>query len=322
MNRPAYFNFIEERLNLLALRIKSRGRLNILDLHGHSEHFFQFLLNEVYKWDVVNENDVKQNVEAIDLVDHTNKLILQVSATSSKQKIESSLSKDSIKTYKGYTFKFVSIVCDSDNLRKQSFINPHGIIFNPAVDIIDINAILSKIRGLDINDQERIYTFVKRELLNESDPLKLESNLATVINILSKEDLNKKEALGETVCFEIDRKISHNNLNSAKLIIEDYSLHYSRVDKIYSEFDALGSNKSNSVLSTIRQDYAQLKSNLSDDELFFAVVSKVKLKVLNSSNYTSIPVDELDQCIKILVVDTFIRCKIFENPENYSYATT
>lgn len=107
-----------------------------------------------------------------------------------------------------------------------------------------------------------------------------------------------------------------------KLIIEDYSLHYSRVDKIYSEFDALGSNKSNSVLSTIRQDYAQLKGNLSDDELFFAVVSKVKQKVLNSSNYTSIPVDELDQCINILVVDTFIRCKIFENPENYSYATT
>lgn len=322
MNRPAYFNFIEERLNLLALRVKSRGRLNILDLHGHSEHFFQFFLNEVYKWDVVNENDVKQNVEAIDLVDHTNKLILQVSATSSKQKIESSLSKDSIKTYKGYTFKFVSIVCDSDNLRKQSFINPHGITFNPAVDIIDINSILSKIRGLDINDQERIYKFVKRELVNEFDPLKLESNLATVINILSKEDWNKKEALGETVCFEIDRKISHNNLDSAKLIIEDYSLHYSRVDKIYSEFDALGSNKSNSVLSTIRQDYAQLKGNLSDDELFFAVVSKVKQKVLNSSNYTSIPVDELDQCINILVVDTFIRCKIFENPENYSYATT
>ena len=94
MNRPAYFNFIEERLNLLAQRIKSRGRLNLLDFNGHSEYFFQFLLNQVYKWDVVNENDVKQNVEAIDLVDHTNKLILQVSATSSKQKIESSLSKD------------------------------------------------------------------------------------------------------------------------------------------------------------------------------------------------------------------------------------
>jgi hypothetical protein len=322
MNRPNYFNVIEERLNILAQRIISRGRLNILDFHGHSEYFYQFFLNEVYKWEVANENDVKQNVEAIDLVDHTNKLVLQVSATSSKQKIESSLSKDSIKKYKGYTFKFVSIARDSDELRKDKFKNPHGIAFNPASDIIEKNSILSKIRGLNINDQERIYEFVKKELVNVIDPLKLESNLATVINILSKEDWNKKEPVGEINGFEIDRKITHNNLNSAKIIINDYSLHYSRVDKIYTEFDAQGSNKSNSVLSTIRQEYAKLKGNLSDDELFFAVIFKVQEKVLNSSNYTSIPFDELELCINILVVDAFIRCKIFENPENYNYATT
>lgn len=322
MNRPDYFNVIEERLNLLALRIISRGRLNILDFHGHSENFYQFFLNEVYRWEVTNENDVKQNVEAIDLVDHTNKLVLQVSATASKQKIESSLSKDSIKKYKGYTFKFVSIARDADELRKDTFKNPHGITFNPATDIFDKNTILSKIRGLNINDQVRIYKFVKKELVNEIDPLKLGSNLATVINILSKEDWNKKDSEGEINTYEIERKISHNNLNSAKIIIDDYSLHYSRVDKIYTEFDSQGSNKSNSVLSTIRQEYAKLKVSLSDDELFFAVISKIQEKVLNSSNYTSIPFDELELCINILVVDAFIRCKIFENPKDYNYAIT
>ncbi len=322
MNRPDYFNVIEERLNLLALRIISRGRLNILDFHGHSENFYQFFLNEVYGWEVTNENDVKQNVEAIDLVDHTNKLVLQVSATASKQKIESSLSKGSIKNYTGYTFKFVSIARDADELRKESFKNPHGTTFNPETDIIDKNSILSKIRGLDISNLEWIYKFVKKELVNEIDPLKLESNLATVINILSKENWNKNEPVGEINSFEIDRKISHNNLNSAKIIIDDYSLHYSRVDKIYTEFDLQGSNKSNSVLSTIRQEYAKLKGDLSDDELFFVVISKVQEKVLNSSNYTSIPFDELELCINVLVVDAFIRCKIFENPEDYNYAIT
>ena len=233
-----------------------------------------------------------------------------------------SLSKDSIKNYKGYTFKFVSIARDADELRKETFKNPHGIAFNPASDIIDKNSILSKIRGLNIIDQERIYKFVRNELLNEFDPLKLESNLATVINILSKEDWNKKEPVGVINSFEIDRKITHNNLNSAKIIIDDHSLHYSRVDKIYAEFDSQGSNKSNSVLSTIRQEYAKLKANLTDDELFFTITSKVQEKVLNSSNYTSIPFDELELCINILVVDAFIRCKIFENPEDYNYATT
>ncbi|MDP3451507.1 MAG: SMEK domain-containing protein [Bacteroidales bacterium] len=322
MNRPDYFNVIEERLNLLALRIISRGRLNILDFHGHSENFYQFFLNEVNGWEVTNENNFKQNVEAIDLVDHTNKLVLQVSATASKQKIESSLSKDSIKKYKGYTFKFVSIARDADELKKDTFKNPHGITFNPVTDIIDKNAMLSKIRGLNMHDQERIYAFVKQELVNDYNPLKLESNLARVINVLSKEDWNKKDSLGEISTFEIDRKISYNNLNSAKTIIDDYKLHNSRVDKIYTEFDSQGSNKSNSVLSTIRQEYAKLKGSLSDDKLFFAVISKVQEKVLNSSNYTSIPFDELELCVNILVVDAFIRCKIFENPKDYNYATT
>ena len=322
MNRPDYFNVIEERINLLALRIISRGRLNILDFHGHSENFYQYFLNEVYGWTVTNENDNKQNVEAIDLIDHTNKFIIQVSSTASKQKIESSLSKKSIANYAGYTFKFVSIAKDADDLRKDTFKNPHGINFTPSIDIIDKNSILSKIRGLHINDQERIYKFVKKELIVEIDPMKLESNLAAVINILSKEDWDKSEPVAEINSFEIDRKISHNDLNAAKAIIDDYTVHYGRVDKIYTEFDSQGSNKSSSVLSTIRQEYAKAKSNLTDDQLFFEVISKVEDKVLNSSNYTPIPFDELELCINILVVDAFIRCKIFENPDNYNYATT
>ena len=45
-------------------------------------------------------------------------------------------------------------------------------------------------------------------------------------------------------------------------------------------------------------------------------------KALNSKNYIEIPYDELDVCVSILVVDAFIRCKIFENPEGYNYVIT
>lgn len=321
MNRPNYFNVIEERLNLLAIRIVSRGRLNILDFHGYSENFYQYFLNEIYGWESINENDNKQNVEAIDLIDHTNKLVIQVSSTASKQKIESSLSKESIKNYKGYTFKFISIARDADELRKDTFKNPYGISFNPASDIIDKNSILSRLRGLHIDDLERIYRFVKKELATEIDTMKLQSNLAAVINTLSKEDWDKSEPVAEINSFEIDRKISHNNLDAAKSIINDYTIHYGRVDKIYTEFDAQGSNKSNSVLSTIKREYSKIKNNFSDDKLFFEVISKIEEKILNSSNYSSIPFDELELCVNILVVDAFIRCKIFENPDKYNYAS-
>ena len=322
MNRLDYFNTIEDRLSTLAYRISLRGKMNILDFHGHSENFYQYLLNEVYGWSVTNENDIKQNVEAIDLVDHTNNFVIQVSSTATKQKIENSLSKDSIKNYLQYIFKFISISKDCDDLRKDTFKNPHKINFTPSTDIIDVKSILTSIRGLHIDDQKRVYEFVKNELVSEIDPMKLETNLATVINILSKEDWDKSQPVSEINSFEIDRKISHNNLNAAKAIIDDYTIHYGRVDKIYTEFDSQGSNKSSSVLSTIRQEYAKAKSTLTDDQLFFEVISKVEEKIFNSSNYTSIPFDELEICVNILVVDAFIRCKIFENPDNYDYATT
>lgn len=164
MNRANYFNVIEERINLLALRISKRGRLNILDLHGHSEYFYQYFMNEIYGWNVKNENDFRQNVEAIDLIDHTNKFVIQVSATATKPKIENSLSKDSIKEYIGYTFKFIAISKDADSLRKNTFKNPHNINFTPTSDIIDIDSIFSKIRGLHIDDQKRIYEFVKKRI--------------------------------------------------------------------------------------------------------------------------------------------------------------
>ena len=318
MKRSIYFNFIEERLNHLATRITSRGKLNILDLHGHSENFYQYFLNEVYSWDLKNENVNKQNFEAIDLIDISNKIVIQISATATKQKIESSLSKDSIKHYKDYTFKFVTIALNADDLRKNTFNNPHGIKFDPALDIIDNKSILKRINSLSIDDFKFVYEFIKKELGAEIDPMKMESNLASIINILSKEDWNKSEILSETNSFIIEQKISYNNLDSAKLLINDYLIHQGKIDRIYSEFDLLGSNKSNSVLSSIRQEYAKAKSKLKDDELFFEVITKTQEKVLNSANYVYIPIEELELCVKILVVDAFIRCKIFENPNNYA----
>lgn len=81
MNRTKYHNYILEKLATLATRINVNGKLNNLELHVHSENFYAHFLNELYGWNVRNLNPFKQNVEGIDLVDDTNKIIIQVSAT-------------------------------------------------------------------------------------------------------------------------------------------------------------------------------------------------------------------------------------------------
>ena len=109
MNRSKYFDYIEEKLNTLAARIEIKGKLNILDLHLHSENFYRDLLNKLFNWKLKNINEFKPNTEAIDLICESNKLIIQVSATCTIEKIKTALNKKIIREYDDYHFKFISI---------------------------------------------------------------------------------------------------------------------------------------------------------------------------------------------------------------------
>ena len=80
-----------------------------------------------------------------------------------------------------------------------------------------------------------------------------------------------------------------------------------------------GVNKSMSVLNGIRSEYLALGSLEEPDQYFFSVINKVIQKIRYSANYTQIPEEELELCVQILVVDAFIRCKIFENPTDINY---
>jgi hypothetical protein len=322
MNRSKYFNYIEKKLNILATRINSRSKLNILDFNVHSENFYLNFFNKLYSWNLKNLNNISHNVEAIDLIDDSEKIVVQVSATSSKQKIESSLEKDIIKRHNDYTFKFISVSKNASDLRGKEYTNPHNITFTPVNDIYDIESILSYILSLEIGKQKRIYQFIKDELGGEVDIVKLDSNLAIIIDILSKEDWDIYDSPASINSFEIERKISFNYLDTAKNMIDDYKIHHTRIDKIYSEFDLSGKNKSSSVIGAIRKEYIKAKKTIHDDDLFFQILDRVQEMTIQSANYVEIPIDELELCIRILVVDAFIRCKIFENPEDYDYATT
>ena len=313
MNRSKYFNFIESKLSLLATRIEMRGGLNILDLHLHSENFYLHFFKVLFGWKLQNLNAVYQNAAGVDLVDKTNKIIVQVSATATKQKVESALAKD-LSAYKGYSFKFISISKDTKDLRTKIFSNPHNLTFSPAEDILDVPSLLASIIQMDTGRQKEVYEFLKKELKEDPDPEKIESNLTTIIKILSKEDWSQGGSGFETVPYDIEAKISYNQLDAARVLIDDYKIHYPRIEKIYSDFDKQGANKSLSILNGIRTEYIAIGSVASPDQWFFSIIEKVVQKILASANYTPIPEEELKLCVQILVVDAFIRCKIFKNP--------
>jgi len=323
MNRSRYFNYIEEKLELLGLRIVQRGKINILDLNIYSETFFADLLNILLSLELENLNVFKQNIEGIDLVDYKNKIIAQVSSTCTKQKIEHSLSKEIFKDFVDYRFKFISIAKDALKLKSDSFNNPYGALFSPSDDIIDIGMILNIVLTMPISNLKALYDFVKKELGTEIDIVKMDTNLATIINILASENLNESVDSPEINAFEIDRKIEFNDLVSVKDAIDDYKIYYQKLDEKYSEFDREGANKSLSVFQIIRKQYQVLQNEtLCSRDVFYHTIDNIIDIIVKSKNYIEIPYEELEMCVHILVVDAFIRCKIFKNPEGYDHVTT
>lgn len=315
MIRQQYFNYIENKLSTLVVSVKNRGKLNLLDLNIHSEIFFANLFNRIFNYNLINANMIKQNQEGIDLIDKNNKVIIQVSSTCNKAKIQNSLNKS--KDYKDYSFKFIAITSSNyvTKVKEHSF--EKGLLnFNPKEDIYGISEILRVIQNLEIDLLKKVYQLIKEELEVEVDIYKIDTNLAKVVEILSKVDLRLVEEPKKNNVFEIEEKIEFNNLKEVKRTIEDYAIYSAKLNNIYEEFDKEGINASLSILAEIKDKYikCQKKYKNSAFDIFEGIFLEVKQFVINSKNYQKIKEEELNYCIRIIIVDAFLKCKIFENP--------
>lgn len=103
LQRQTYINDIVNRLSGLASSVELSGLLNLLGLHVISEDFYVDLLNLIYGWKLRNANSLQQNAPGIDLVDDSNRILVQVTGTSTKGKIDHSL-KEIPEKYTGYHF--------------------------------------------------------------------------------------------------------------------------------------------------------------------------------------------------------------------------
>lgn len=310
--RVDHFNAIKRRLAYLATDIDLSGGLNLLDGHLHAETFYRHFFNLLFSWNLENLNLDLHNAPGVDLIDSANKLVVQVSSTAKKTKIESALKKD-LSQYSDYTFKFISISKDSSGLRQLTYKNPHGLAFNPKNDIYDISGILAFVKELPAVELEGVYEFLKSEIQIDADPISIGSNIAAIIQILASEDWNDVSEF-ETTPFEILEKADFNGLDEAVDLLRSHAFQERRIERIYSTFDEQGQNKSLSVLNRIRSEFLLTADLQNPDQRFFSTVQRVLRKVEASSNYSPLAEEELEMSVQILVVDAFMRCKIFKNP--------
>lgn len=327
MNRQMYYNYIAEKIELLALRIKTGGKLNLLDLNIHSETFFKDFLNILYNYKLQPSNIGKANYEAIDLIDEEKKLVVQITSTTTTTKINSTLEKKKTKELANldYHLKFLFIADDAKKLRDKAYINKFRIQFDPSMDILDKVTIMEIVSQLPIDRLANVYDLIQKEFGERPSIVKLSSNLAKIVNYLAKENLDNINNMIQLNEYRIEEKIAFNDLRDIKeSTFDEYKVYYGILDRIYEEFIREGTNKTVSVFRKITSFYEKemVVKDLSNVEKFFNIIGKVEEYVMESDLLNNIPEEEIDMCIRIIVVDAFIRCKIFKNPRGYTHVAT
>ena len=161
-NNTEEFNSILANLNR---ELETESKLNLLSQAVHAEEFYKRVLNSAFSWKLENVNECSQNAEGIDLLDSKNHIIVQITITCTKSKIEQTLNKTVMKRYseEGYTLKFAFIGKQDSSVKKKNYANKHQIRFDPTSDIILSDDLVRHFAHMDIDEQEAILHIAKQE---------------------------------------------------------------------------------------------------------------------------------------------------------------
>ncbi len=323
----------EEISSILAVfseKITINSKNNILDDNIFSEYYFKDILNLIYDYNLINANDEKSNATAIDLKDDNLKIYFQVTSNKSKKKIDDTIKK--LKLEGEFKLYFLFLCSDASTLKRHTY-DLEKQNFDPQTNILDFSKLMGKIMGCDVNKVLKIYTICKRELGLRTNADESNSNLSKLIVSLSK--INKMKNRDKKISFDIEKKIDFNNLVYYKEIIKKNAYTTILVDQIYNCFDEEAKNISFCVLSNVFESYnksikkynelniSKESTDFTKEDLFFEFTIDDLIRYLSAAGECeSIPRDELEHCIKIIVINTFLRCEIFKSPEEYNYDTT
>lgn len=250
------------------------------------------------------------------MIDCSSKTIIQVSSDNSKAKVQGSLNKIEPSKYEGYTFKFVCISKGVSHLKKYHFNVPKGISFNVEKDCYDDKRIVRDVLDKDIDTISALASYLEKSILPATADERRPSVITYVINRLADEPLAEVAVNPDTKAFDLKPKMDFNSLNKWRDVISEYTVYSLLVDKIYRAYNEQGVNKSFTVLSSLHDLYLSLASELTGDALFDKLLESV-YEIVNKDYECneSLTREELQVNIKIVLVDAFVRCKIFKKPE-------
>lgn len=310
---------IADSLTYICGRISIDSSINLHDSSVISEDFFCRFLNLAFGWNLVNANALVQNMPGFDLIDEQSRILVQVTSTSTRKRIQTTLDNEVFADYGGYHMIFMLLVDKKPRYDRKEFDNPHELDFDAKRDIWDISDLVAKIKSIPgIAIIEELDDLVKREVgpcLRTSRRPYLLAEVVKALVYAADSGLNIVD--DAPVVVGIDEKISRNRLEPLREVIVEAAPYTWELDKLFDQYSKDGTVKVMQLLSSLTTIYQ--KANLADADsgkVFYAILDTMVRRIEDDGRLPrDISREELEWGAKVVLVDAFARCRVFKGPD-------
>lgn len=213
-DRKETIDQISRTLSILMCDVMLHQSMNDFSINIHAEDFFKDILNKVRKANFVNANSSGKNEAYIDLVDHDSKIVMQVTSTTTKHKIDNSFKILKNPNYKGYTLEILYLLEKPSDFKPKSiaeFKNNYGIV-DIHSHLKDSSDLLNEIKAMDgIRLGELYHQYFSDIEERYTDEITLQIIFALLLKAQSSNREIYNDDLGS---IDTDDKIELNNLNT------------------------------------------------------------------------------------------------------------
>lgn len=152
---------------------------------------------------------------------------------------------------------------------------------------------------------EALFAAAKKRLLQTTAP----SRLAKIVKQLSEYE-EPAEPAKRPLSFEIEEKIAYNAISRYRVIIETYRAYTSILNTLYNELEA------GPLQKLLRNIHICYLSNCSPNQSADDTLDRVQTALIERLNHEGVLEysEDLEECVHIIMVDAFMRCKILEEP--------
>jgi len=152
------------------------------------------------------------------------------------------------------------------------------------------------------------------------------SLLKLAINAVVNSDIDYESATNDPKpdVFNIENKIEYNSIIRNKPLIDEYKVFYTKIASLYEELEIQGSFKKEHLLRNVRKIYLKTKGkyiHLAGDPLQAIqdnadnIIEDIEDELINScDSQQSLHIEDISFGISVIMVDSFMRCKILEEP--------